>query len=160
MFQPSPRLISQGTLTVTDYALIPISYAEPTYSTISGCNGAAKRVFDVVCALIALPFAALLMAPIAVAIRCDSPGPILFRQDRIGYGNLAFETLKFRTMRDQPAPRGLIQQAARNDPRTTRVGAFLRKWSLDELPQLFNVLRGEMSLVGPRPHAPGYARRW
>jgi polysaccharide biosynthesis protein PslA len=154
MFQPSGNSTSEG-LAAADYPLIPISYGKRAYAIIGGCNGVAKRVFDVVCALIVLPIAALVMAIIAFAIRCDSAGPIIFHQYRIGYGNVGFDTLKFRTMFDEPATSGFIRQAARNDPRTTRVGAFLRKWSLDELPQLFNVLRGEMSLVGPRPHAPG-----
>jgi exopolysaccharide biosynthesis polyprenyl glycosylphosphotransferase len=154
MFQPGSNSISEGMLTA-NYSLVPISYAEPAYATIGGCNGATKRVFDFVGSLVLLVFAALIMAAIAVAIRCDSPGSILFRQRRIGFGNASFQILKFRTMYEEPAATGAIRQAARNDPRKTRVGAFLRKWSLDELPQLFNVLNGEMSLVGPRPHAPG-----
>jgi len=154
MFEPSGSS-TRGVLTAANYTLFPFSYAEPTHPTIGGCNGVAKRVFDIITSLLVLPIAGLLMAVIAVAVRCDSAGPILFRQHRIGYGNVSFETLKFRTMYHDPPAKGRIRQAARNDPRITRVGAVLRKWSLDELPQLFNVLCGEMSLVGPRPHAPG-----
>jgi lipopolysaccharide/colanic/teichoic acid biosynthesis glycosyltransferase len=154
MFQPSGYSTSEDMLTA-NYALIPISCAETACPAVDGCNGMAKRVFDIFGSLVLLALAAVLMAAIAVAIHCDSPGRILFRQRRIGYGNVAFETLKFRTMHDEPVATGSIRQATPDDPRKTRVGAFLRKWSLDELPQLFNVLRGEMSLVGPRPHAPG-----
>jgi lipopolysaccharide/colanic/teichoic acid biosynthesis glycosyltransferase len=79
----------------------------------------------------------------------------LFRQRRIGLANVGFEMWKFRTMHHHAPKRGRLTQTTRHDPRITRVGAFLRRTSLDELPQLFNVLRGEMSMVGPRPHAPG-----
>jgi lipopolysaccharide/colanic/teichoic acid biosynthesis glycosyltransferase len=88
---------------------------------------------------------------IAFAIKIDTPGPILFRQVRTGRGGQAFSILKFRTMTVDGCNGG-FRQAQVNDPRVTRVGAFLRKTSLDELPQLLNVLGGSMSLVGPRPH--------
>jgi Undecaprenyl-phosphate glucose phosphotransferase len=95
-----------------------------------------------------------LLALIALAIRLDSPGPILFKQRRHALNNDEFDIYKFRTMRWQPrADNAGLQQTLRQDPRVTRVGRFLRAASLDELPQLFNVLRGHMSLVGPRPHA-------
>jgi len=100
----------------------------------------------------------LLLAPlmllVAIAIRLDSPGPILFKQRRHTSNNVEFDIYKFRTMRWCPAgDNGILQQTCRNDERVTRLGRFLRASSLDELPQLLNVLRGEMSLVGPRPHA-------
>src|SRR5579863_3514875 len=142
-------------LTTADVAVIPLSYAEPAYLTLGGCNGPAKRIFDIVGSLFLLICWIVPMLLIALAITLDSPGPILFRQRRIGYGNIGFTTLKFRTMRHAPQPRGALRQATRDDRRVTRIGRCLRRWSLDELPQLCNVLRGEMSLVGPRPHAPG-----
>jgi polysaccharide biosynthesis protein PslA len=94
-----------------------------------------------------------LMAAIAIAIRLDSPGPVLFHQRRHGQNNTEFNILKFRTMYWRGSNgNGPLEQTRRVDGRVTRVGHFLRRSSLDELPQLFNVLRGEMSLVGPRPH--------
>lgn len=94
------------------------------------------------------------LAIIALAIRLDSPGPILFTQRRHGFNNSEFDIYKFRTMLSAPAVHAAeLRQTVRGDPRVTRVGRFLRKWSLDELPQVFNVLEGSMALVGPRPHA-------
>ncbi len=93
------------------------------------------------------------MAVIALAIKLDSSGPVLFRQKRYGFSNQIFDIYKFRTMRNEPECVGRTVQATRDDPRVTRLGRILRSMSLDELPQLFNVLNGTMSLVGPRPHA-------
>lgn len=115
----------------------------------------AKRLFDVVVALISLALLAPLMLLIAVAVRLDSPGPALFRQVRVGRHGREFRLLKFRSMVSDPAARGPLVTAA-GDLRITRVGAVLRSSKLDELPQLLNVLRGEMSLVGPRPEVPRY----
>jgi Undecaprenyl-phosphate glucose phosphotransferase len=110
----------------------------------------AKRAMDVGLSAVLLVLLAPLLAAIALAIRLDSPGPALFRQPRQGFNQDAFELLKFRTMRHDPgAP---FVQACANDERVTAVGRWLRRNSLDELPQLINVLRGEMSVVGPRPH--------
>jgi lipopolysaccharide/colanic/teichoic acid biosynthesis glycosyltransferase len=95
------------------------------------------------------------MLAAAAAIRIESPGPALFRQVRMGRGNRLFEILKFRTMRCEAADEAGARSASRGDDRVTRVGRLLRRTSIDELPQLINVLRGEMSIVGPRPHALG-----
>jgi undecaprenyl-phosphate galactose phosphotransferase/putative colanic acid biosynthesis UDP-glucose lipid carrier transferase len=111
-----------------------------------------KRMIDIVCSAIALAFLAPAFAGIAVAIKWDSKGPVLFRQWRTGYRGRRFRIVKFRTMtvlEDGP----IVLQAQQNDCRVTRLGAWLRRMSLDELPQLFNVLMGDMSLIGPRPHA-------
>jgi exopolysaccharide biosynthesis polyprenyl glycosylphosphotransferase len=155
MFESSSRQSGNAPLTSADFGIIPVSYAEPLFAAARGCNGAAKRFTDIVISLLALSIAALPMLAIALLIRLDSPGPILFRQRRIGYRNLPFETLKFRTMHHHASAQGGLRQTTRHDPRVTRVGVLLRRFSFDELPQLFNVLRGDMSLVGPRPHAPG-----
>jgi exopolysaccharide biosynthesis polyprenyl glycosylphosphotransferase len=109
------------------------------------------RVLGALLAVIFLP----LMAAIALAVRIDSPGPAIFRQRRIGYGGRAFDVYKFRTLRTDMEDPVAARQVCERDPRVTRLGWFLRKYSLDELPQLFNVVRGEMSLVGPRPYAVG-----
>jgi exopolysaccharide biosynthesis polyprenyl glycosylphosphotransferase len=110
------------------------------------------RVLGPVLALALLP----VMLLIAFLVRLDSPGPALFKQRRIGYGGKAFDVYKFRTLRTDMADAVAARQVvAEDDPRVTRVGHYLRKYSLDELPQLINVLRGEMSLIGPRPYATG-----
>lgn len=116
---------------------------------------AVKRAVDLVVSCTALIFLAPVLAAIAVAIRLDSPGPALFRQKRHGFLNEEFEVLKFRSMRIEAEDQLARRQVSANDDRVTRVGRFIRKTSLDELPQLLNVVRGEMSLVGPRPHAIG-----
>jgi putative colanic acid biosysnthesis UDP-glucose lipid carrier transferase len=110
-----------------------------------------KRFFDIATAVIALVILLPVMLIIAVLIRADSTGPVLFRQARYGRNQKPFVILKFRTMYAHPSSEG--RQATRGDRRVTRVGRVLRRCSLDELPQIFNVLRGDMSLVGPRPHA-------
>jgi putative colanic acid biosynthesis UDP-glucose lipid carrier transferase len=113
---------------------------------------AAKRAFDIAVATVGLLAIALFLLAVALAVWIESPGPILFRQARGGFNGRAFQILKFRTMRvmeDGPT----ITQATSRDQRVTRLGRWLRRSSVDELPQLINVLRGDMSLVGPRPHA-------
>jgi len=114
----------------------------------------AKRAQDLILGALALAFVAPLMAVIALAVKLDSPGPVLFRQRRQGFNNEEIVVWKFRSMRNEMRDEGCMRQVEANDARVTRVGRFIRHTSLDELPQLFNVLRGEMSLVGPRPHAP------
>src|SRR5262249_23052158 len=117
-----------------------------------------KRMFDVVVAFVAAIVFAPAMLLIAALIKLDGPGPVFFRQKRHGFNNQVIRVWKFRTMRPESdsaarrAEEGLIRQTTHNDPRITRVGRWLRASSLDELPQLLNVLIGEMSLVGPRPH--------
>jgi Undecaprenyl-phosphate glucose phosphotransferase len=114
-----------------------------------------KRLQDLVLGLVALVLLAPLMGLIALAIRLDSPGPILFRQRRHGFNQEEIVVWKFRSMRHETADATASRQVTHDDDRVTRIGRFIRKTSLDELPQLINVIRGEMSLVGPRPHAIG-----
>jgi undecaprenyl-phosphate galactose phosphotransferase/putative colanic acid biosynthesis UDP-glucose lipid carrier transferase len=111
-----------------------------------------KRVMDVTVASLGLIFFMPLMALAAIAIRLDSPGPIIFRQTRKGFNGKQFVILKFRTMRVQENGSDVVQ-AERKDTRVTTIGRLLRSSSIDELPQLLNVFRGDMSLIGPRPHA-------
>jgi Undecaprenyl-phosphate glucose phosphotransferase len=113
----------------------------------------AKAIEDRVLAALILLLISPLMMAIALAIKLDSPGPAFFRQKRYGYNNRLIEVLKFRTMHTHMTDNDARQLTRRNDPRVTRLGAILRRTSLDELPQFINVLTGEMSIVGPRPHA-------
>jgi Undecaprenyl-phosphate glucose phosphotransferase len=112
----------------------------------------AKRCFDLILASSALVFLLPMMLVTALFIKLDSRGPVFFQQKRNGFNDQAFNIFKFRTMHVLEDG-AVVQQAIRNDPRVTRLGRWLRRSSIDELPQLFNVIRGEMSLVGPRPHA-------
>jgi lipopolysaccharide/colanic/teichoic acid biosynthesis glycosyltransferase len=119
----------------------------------------AKRVFDLLGAAVALVLLAPLLAAIALWIKLDSPGPVLFRQQRVGRHGRPFAIRKFRTM-VADAPRRGPQLTIGDDPRITRAGAFLRRAKLDELPQLIDVLAGHMSLVGPRPEVPSYVAQY
>jgi len=116
-----------------------------------GCS-ASKRFIDLAVAVPALIVLAPLLAVLALMVRLDSKGPVLFRQRRNGICGRSFDIFKFRTMRVMENG-GEVVQAREGDPRTTRIGRWMRRYSLDELPQLANVVRGDMSLVGPRPHA-------
>lgn len=114
-----------------------------------------KRLFDLTITVAALILLLPLMALVAILIKLDSPGPILFKQPRIGQGNQIFKIYKFRSMRSDSLDTNADKLTQRNDARITRVGNVIRKTSIDELPQLINILFGEMSIVGPRPHAIG-----
>ena len=122
---------------------------------ITARRAAVKRAQDIVLAGLALVAASPLFVAVAVAVALDSPGPIFFRQKRHGFNNEEFLVWKFRSMRTEASDATASRQVTADDDRVTRVGRFIRRTSLDELPQLLNVLRGEMSLVGPRPHAIG-----
>ena len=124
---------------------------------IAGLAAAAKRAEDIVIGVPLLCLAAPLMLLVALAIRLDSPGPVLFVQPRLGFNNRVIRVRKFRTMQGGAGDEHGRLQAVRGDVRVTRIGRFLRRTSLDELPQLINVVGGSMSLVGPRPHALGTA---
>ncbi len=120
---------------------------------ISGFDQLLKKVEDMVLGVLITILASPILLIAAIAIKLDSPGPVFFRQPREGFNNISFRIWKFRSMRADDCEVDGIRQAEKDDPRITRVGRFLRRTSIDELPQLFNVLTGEMSLVGPRPHA-------
>ena len=111
----------------------------------------AKRALDLAVATGVTVFASPLLAAIAAAIKLDDRGPVLFRQERIGRHGRSFQIVKFRTLAGAPPQEPVDYLISAGDSRITPVGRFLRRWSLDELPQLWNVLRGEMSIVGPRP---------
>jgi lipopolysaccharide/colanic/teichoic acid biosynthesis glycosyltransferase len=117
----------------------------------------AKRLFDIVAAALALVLLAPLLLVVALLIKLDSPGPVFFRQERVGRHGVPFRIHKFRTMREGVAGPPLTVGA---DPRITRSGAWLRRTRIDELPQFIDVLRGAMSLVGPRPEVPRYVAHY
>lgn len=119
-----------------------------------------KRVFDFCFAAAAIVLTAPLMLLIAVAIKLTSPGPVLFVQERVGLNGKTFRMYKFRTMRPAGAAESACLWTRRSDPRRTGIGCWLRAASLDELPQFFNVLNGEMSVVGPRPERPYFVEQF
>ncbi len=120
-------------------------------------NKAVKRIFDFICSTLGLIILSPFLIIIAIRIKTDSDGPVFFRQIRVGEKNKEFEILKFRTMVVDAEKLGR-QITVGNDSRITKIGAFLRKYKLDELPQLINVFKGDMSLVGPRPEVPRYVK--
>jgi len=122
-------------------------------SPLSGFKVVVKALEDRILGWLALILFSPLLLAVAIAIKLESKGPVLFKQKRYGYNNKIFEIYKFRSMYHDGAERKKTVQASKDDPRITRVGKFIRRTSLDELPQLFNVVNGTMSLVGPRPHA-------
>lgn len=121
-----------------------------------GVRTAVKRAFDVVMSSLLLLLGSPIMVLTAIAIKLDSRGPVIYRQERVGLGGRPFMCLKFRSMTVDAEKDGVARWATKNDARVTRVGAFIRKCRIDELPQLISVLRGEMSLVGPRPERPSF----
>jgi exopolysaccharide biosynthesis polyprenyl glycosylphosphotransferase len=121
-------------------------------ASLSLSDQVLKRVLDVVLVVLTLPLVLPFMVLIAIAIKLDSPGPVFFRQPRVGLGNRVFQIYKFRSMRAAQNDVTGSQSTSRNDARITRIGGFLRSTSIDEIPQILNVLSGHMSIVGPRPH--------
>ncbi len=127
-----------------------------------------KRFFDIVVSGLALLLLSIPLLLVALVVRLSSPGPVIFRQERVGRGGTRFVTYKFRTMRHDPNlplfcfvdENGVTRHKIAGDPRVTRVGRYLRRSSIDELPQLLNVLRGDMSLIGPRPELPEIVERY
>jgi Undecaprenyl-phosphate glucose phosphotransferase len=145
----------EDTRSATLERLARLPLAEVSGAADADRRALLKRIQDLVLGAAALLVAAPIMAVVAIAIRLDSPGPILFRQRRHGFNNEPITVWKFRSMHHERADLQAAQQVCACDERVTRIGRFIRRTSLDELPQLINVLRGEMSLVGPRPHAIG-----
>ena len=133
-------------------SLAQVQFIDLQQKPISGWGHMMKAIEDYVIASIATVLLAPFLLLVAIAVKLESPGPVFFKQQRHGLNNQVITVFKFRTMHVQPEGQS-FRQATRNDNRVTRVGRILRRLSIDELPQLFNVLRGEMSIVGPRPHA-------
>jgi exopolysaccharide biosynthesis polyprenyl glycosylphosphotransferase len=153
--------LAMSRATIEDFNGLPlVGLRDPA---IDGFDRVVKRMFDLVISTATLLLSWPVMLTIAAAIKLDSPGPALFVQERIGENGRPFKMFKFRSMvvnAEHLAPvtnrdaGGVVVHKVPDDPRVTRVGRFIRRTSLDELPQLFNVIRGEMSLVGPRPELP------
>ncbi len=123
-------------------------------------NWIAKRIVDIVTALVGLVVSFPVMLCAAIAVGCTSRGPIIFKQERIGLHNKPFKMYKFRTMEVQKPSKEAQGWTTKDDPRVTKVGKFLRRTSIDELPQLFNILKGDMSVVGPRPERPQFVEKF
>ena len=123
-------------------------------------NRYIKRGIDFCLALIGLVIAAIPMAIVAIAIKAESKGPVIFKQDRIGYKGKVYKMYKFRSMKVQEASEEKKAWTTKDDPRVTPIGKFMRKTNIDELPQIFNVLKGDMSLVGPRPERPFFVNKF
>ena len=146
----SLRLINHS---VREIAGIPVLTLSET--PLTGISKLTKATEDRLLAFLILIMIAPILLVVAIAVKMDSPGPVFFRQKRTGWNGKTFRIWKFRSMKveQEVGDTGMLKQAEKNDPRITKVGAFIRKTSLDELPQVINVLMGDMSLVGPRPHA-------
>ena len=143
---------------VEEFEMIPFIHLRE--SRLYGWNRVLKRGFDLLFGAVGLAIAAPVMLAIGVALKLTSPGPVLYQQERMGVDGRQFKMLKFRTMRVNAEEETGPVWARPDDPRRTALGVFLRRTSLDELPQLFNVLRGEMSLVGPRPERPSFVEEF
>lgn len=146
----STSIVSQSGLPLRFLGSAPTPAVRPT-----ALQTAVKRVFDIVASSAALLALLPLLVIVAVLIKLASPGGVLFCQEREGLRGRTFKALKFRSMRVDACDPSGVAQTVLGDPRVTAIGRFIRRTSIDELPQLINVLRGEMSLVGPRPHVPG-----
>lgn len=137
-------------------SILPVAFPErPEVLVSPWCSSPGKRALDIALASLVLALASPILVGVALAVRLSSPGTVLFRQRRVGMNGKQFVLLKFRTMH-MAAERTGPGVTCRNDPRIFPLGGFLRRWKLDELPQLLNVLRGDMSLVGPRPDLPEF----
>ncbi len=146
---------------------VPIQHVDPSWALYAmqdksffyRVQAIGKRLLDLFLIFLASPLIIFVIPVIAIAVRWDSPGPVFYRQVRCGLAGKKFYIYKFRTMTTDAEKDGRARWAQKNDPRITRIGRFLRKSRLDELPQLYNVLRGEMSIVGPRPERPEFIAR-
>lgn len=150
-FVPESALFEGFSVDNTEIAGISLMSLHETQ--MLGLSKALKRLMDILVAGAMVMVLSPVMLAAAIAVKISSPGPVIFRQQRYGEDGERINVYKFRSMRVQDVQSGVVVQASKNDDRVTRVGRFLRKSSIDELPQLFNVLKGTMSIVGPRPHA-------
>jgi Undecaprenyl-phosphate glucose phosphotransferase len=143
---------------VEDFEGLPIISLKDT--PIAGWNAVAKRLFDIAFTLAAMPLVLPVMALVAIGVKLSSPGPILYKQERMGLDGRTFNIYKFRSMKVGAEKETGAVWATKDDPRKTRFGSFIRKTSLDEYPQFFNVLFGHLSVVGPRPERPVFIEQF
>jgi exopolysaccharide biosynthesis polyprenyl glycosylphosphotransferase len=149
------QLRTQNEVSVDELSGLPLLTVKDV--ALRGWNRRVKRAFDILFSAALLVLLSPIMLAIAIAVKIGSPGPVFFIQERVGLDGVPFRLVKFRSMRTDADPLGWTTE---NDPRRTKVGAFIRRFSLDELPQFFNVLIGEMSVVGPRPEQPEYVKEF
>jgi Undecaprenyl-phosphate glucose phosphotransferase len=157
LYPDSFQLITNNEISVGDISGLPLINIK-NVALDNPLNRALKRALDLVVALVILTLLSPVMLLIALLIKLDSPGPVFFVQERVGLDGIPFPCLKFRGMRADAAHLG--NWTTKDDPRVTNIGRFLRRYSLDELPQFMNVLRGEMSVIGPRPEQPVWVERF
>ena len=146
-----PKVIEIDDLPLISVRDVPLDYFY---------NKLFKRAFDIICSILLIIFFSPLMILLTIGVKLSSPGPVLFKQKRVGLNRKLFEMYKFRSMRISDAEVACTTWTTANDPRRTGLGEFIRATSLDELPQFFNVLRGEMSLIGPRPERPHFVEQF
>lgn len=158
LFVPEPHTMFAANMTAVNIAGLPMIQLRE--DPLAGWNGMLKRCFDVLLTIPILVLLSPLFALLALLVKLTSRGPVIYRQTRVGLDNRPFTILKFRTMRTDAETKSGPVWATKNDDRTTSIGGFLRRWSLDELPQLWNVLCGDMSLVGPRPERPTFVEKF
>ncbi|MEO5951509.1 MAG: exopolysaccharide biosynthesis polyprenyl glycosylphosphotransferase, partial [Chloroflexia bacterium] len=155
IFPDAFQLMTQNEVSVGELSGLPLMSVRDV--ALRGWNRRIKRAFDIVFSAIVLVVTAPIFLLIALAVKFSSPGPVFFIQERVGLDNKPFRLVKFRSMKIDANPSGWTTE---NDPRRTSIGTFIRRFSLDELPQFFNVLIGEMSVVGPRPEQMEYVKEF
>jgi exopolysaccharide biosynthesis polyprenyl glycosylphosphotransferase len=158
LFAPDPQALATGLLRTLNLAGLPMLQLRE--DPLEGWNGVIKGTFDVVVSTMLLILFSPLMALVTLGVRLSGKGSVIYRQERVSLDGQSFTIYKFRTMRQNAESGSGPVWAKPGDPRTTLFGKFLRRWSLDELPQLWNVLRGDMSLVGPRPERPEFVEEF
>ncbi len=158
LYAPEPEGFAPGKLATITIAGVPVIRLRE--DPVAGWNGLLKRSFDLVAGSLLIVLTSPILATLAIAVKLSSPGPAIFKQTRVGLDNRPFTIFKFRSMRTDAEDKTGPVWAKPGDARTTKVGKWLRRWSFDELPQLFNVIRGDMSLVGPRPERPEFVAQF
>lgn len=158
LFAPETGGFAPGRLATITIAGLPVLRLRE--DPLAGWNGLIKRAFDFVASLVLIVLLSPVLLLLALLVKLSSPGPVIFKQTRVGLDGRLFTIFKYRSMRPDAEKKTGAVWATPDDQRTTPVGRFIRRWSLDELPQLFNVLRGDMSLVGPRPERPEFVEQF